>query len=329
MHPGSGRNHRYRWGVILAGGDGVRLRPLTRFISGDDRPKQFCRLFGARTLLDQTRSRIKSSISRERTLVVLTGSHERFYTEELSDIARNRMIVQPENRGTLPAILCALLRIVQLDEDASVAFFPSDHHYADEKKLIAGIESAFAIAHTDPDAVILFGASARHAEVAYGWIEPEVSSGDALNDDALNDSDNPLPRVRRFWEKPSESDARMLLERGCLWNTFVMVGRARAFLAMIQSAAPGLYDLFASLPLRTHSETAAQALAAVYARIAPADFSKQVLSAQPDKLTVLPLGDVGWSDLGDPQRVVSTLSRHGTESPWIAPWHRSLAASAG
>ena len=323
MRTGSGRNQRYRWGVILAGGDGVRLRPLTRFISGDDRPKQFCRLFGARTLLGQTRSRIKSSISRERTLVVLTGSHERFYTEELSDIARNRMIVQPENRGTLPAILCALLRIVQLDEDASVAFFPSDHHYADEKELIAGIESAFAIAHTDPDAVILFGAAARHAEVAYGLIEPDVSSSDDSRD-----SDNPLPRVRRFWEKPSEAEAQMLLEKGCLWNTFVMVGRVRAFLAMIQLAAPGLYDVFASLPLRAHSEMAAEALAAVYSRIAVADFSQQVLSTHPDKLTVLSLGDVGWSDLGDPQRVVSTLSRHGAESPWIAPWNGSLVASA-
>ena len=324
MRTGARRNHRYRWGVILAGGDGVRLRPLTRFISGDDRPKQFCRLFGAKTLLDQTRSRIRSSISRERTVVILTGSHERFYAQELGDIARSRMIVQPENRGTLPAILCALLRIVRLDEDASVAFFPSDHHYADEKKFIKGVESAFAIAHTDPDAVILFGVPARHAEVAYGWIEPDVSPSDALKD-----SDNPLPRVRRFWEKPSESEAQTLLERGCLWNTFVMAGRVRAFLALIQQAAPELYDLFASAPLHKHSETAAEALAAVYSRIGAVDFSTQVLATQPDRLTVLSLGDVGWSDLGDPQRVVSTLSQHGAESPWIAPWHRSLAASAG
>jgi hypothetical protein len=108
-----------------------------------------------------------------------------------------------------------------------------------------------------------------------------------------------------------------------------MVGRVRAFLAMIQLAAPGLYDLFASLPLRTPSEKAAEALAAVYSRIAAADFSRQVLAAQPERLTVLPLGDVGWSDLGDPQRVVSTLSQHGAESPWIVPWTGSLAASAG
>jgi mannose-1-phosphate guanylyltransferase len=272
-------------------------------------------------LLGQTRSRINSIIRRDRTLFILTGAHERFYAEELGDAHPDQMIVQPENRGTLPAILCALLRIVQLDEDASVAFFPSDHHYADEKKLITGIKTAFAIANTDPDAAILFGASARHAEVGYGWIESDAASGDGVRD-------NPLPRIRRFWEKPSEIEAQNLLERGCLWNTFVMVGRARAFLAMIQLAAPGLYDLFASLPLGTHSEEASEAMAAVYSRIASADFSKQVLAAQPERLAVLQLGDVGWSDLGDPQRVVSTLSQHEPESPWMAPWNGSLAASA-
>ena len=56
-----------RWGVILAGGEGVRLRPLTRMIVGDDRPKQFCPILGRETLLEQTRRRASLLIPQERT----------------------------------------------------------------------------------------------------------------------------------------------------------------------------------------------------------------------------------------------------------------------
>ena len=46
-----------RWAVILAGGEGKRLRTLTQLIAGDERPTQFCAVLGEETLLDQTRSR--------------------------------------------------------------------------------------------------------------------------------------------------------------------------------------------------------------------------------------------------------------------------------
>src|SRR5712692_7819094 len=136
------RTRKHRWGVILAGGEGVRLRSLTRLVSGDDRPKQFCPLLNERTLLAQTRSRIARNISRHRTLFVLLRLHERFYAQELSDVAPIQMVAQPSNRGTLPAILWSLLHIVHLDEQAVVAFFPSDHHYSDEAKFMSGVELA-------------------------------------------------------------------------------------------------------------------------------------------------------------------------------------------
>jgi mannose-1-phosphate guanylyltransferase len=68
-----------RWGVILAGGDGTRLRSLTRTITGDGRPKQFCPLIGGQTLLDQTRARISEAIPERQTVFVVTKSHETFY----------------------------------------------------------------------------------------------------------------------------------------------------------------------------------------------------------------------------------------------------------
>src|SRR5882757_447690 len=69
----------HRWGVILSGGDGMRLRSLTRLLTGDDRPKQFCRIVGAETLLAQTRQRVARIVRPERTLFVVTKSHEPFY----------------------------------------------------------------------------------------------------------------------------------------------------------------------------------------------------------------------------------------------------------
>src|SRR5262245_59056296 len=67
------------WGVILAGGDGRRLRPLTRMIAGDNRPKQFCSIFGNQTLLEQTRRRIGLCMPEDQLLTVVTRTHERFY----------------------------------------------------------------------------------------------------------------------------------------------------------------------------------------------------------------------------------------------------------
>jgi cytochrome c551/c552 len=77
-----------RWGVILAGGDGKRLLPLTRTITGDDRPKQFCALTGGETLLKQTRRRVGRMILGQQTLLVMTRTHERYYADQVTGVTR-------------------------------------------------------------------------------------------------------------------------------------------------------------------------------------------------------------------------------------------------
>ncbi len=286
---------RERWAVILAGGDGFRLRSLTRTIAGDDRPKQFCPVLGEETLLDQTRRRAGLLIPAGRTVVAVTRCHERFYSPLVAETGPEAVVVQPENRGTAPAILLALLRVAARAPAASVAIFPSDHHVSDDGAFMAYVDAAFDAVLSRPDLVTLLGITPDRAEAEYGWIERDEW--------IRGQGPGALYRVRRFWEKPSPAVAEALLARGCLWNSFVMVARVPTLLALIRSALPGQYDAFTAIRPMLDTRGGDEALRVLYARLPHTNFSKEVLARQAASLAVLPVSGVRWTDLGDPQRV--------------------------
>ena len=93
------------WAIILAGGDGTRLKSLTRKIAGDERPKQFCSVLGRATLLEETQRRTALELAEERTLCIVNQAHEHFYAPILADKRPANLVVQPRNAGTTPAIL--------------------------------------------------------------------------------------------------------------------------------------------------------------------------------------------------------------------------------
>ena len=104
------------------------------------------------------------------------------------------------------------------------------------------------------------------------------------------------------------------MKRGCLWNSFVIVGRVDALLKMTRAALPEIYSDLATVAPAFETAAEHKAVAELYSRIDDANFSHQVLAARPQDLMVLRVRDVGWSDLGEPNRVLSTLARIGVQS---------------
>lgn len=210
------------------------------------------------------------------------------------------------------------------EKDPIVAFFPADHHFADETQFARAVDRAFEAVHKHPELLILLGARAEKAEVEYGWIEP----GTPLDDD--HGRQPGVFCVDRFWEKPSAATARELLSRGCLWNTFVIAGRARAFLKIVESTTPHALRSFQPIADSRSGETETERAAAVYESLPAGDFSRDVLTHCPDSLAVLRMDGAGWGDLGTPEGVLAVM--HGTApapppnsfGSWLAAYRNRL-----
>ena len=295
-----------RWAIILAGGDGSRLMPLCRRITGCSVPKQFCPIFGRTTLLGQTRWRVSLLVPPTRILTVVNRAHERFYSPLLKGAADN-LVVQPQNRGTSAAILYALHRLSELYPSASVAVFPSDHFVDNDSILMAHVDFAFDSLSEWPGLILLLGMTPDRAESAYGWIEPDepIRIG------------GEVARVRRFWEKPPVQVSLQLWEQGCLWNTFVMVGKLSSFISLTVKALPDFASRFSTALRLLEGPSREQALRMLYSVSPSSNFSTDVLARNPRRLGVLKVSGVYWNDLGEPRRVFETLARTSARPAWL------------
>lgn len=306
------------WALILAGGDGTRLQPLTRRVAGDGRPKQFCPLFeGGETLLDRARHRARLVVPPERQVVVVARRHAPYYAGQLADLDPARLVVQPAGRGTAAGVVYPLLRIRRLAGDAPVVIMPSDHDVAEPDVLAAYLRAALAVVGAVKGRAVLLGVEPEYPEPDYGWIETEEGPL-ALEGEAAF-------AVRRFWEKPPLHVAEALLARGGLWNTLILAGRVGDVLGLVHAAAPELLAAFApAVPvLGTDAERAA--VEEAYERLPDLGLSEAVLARVPRRLLAVRAKGLGWSDWGDPRRVLASLRRTGRR-PWWLDGLRDLCA---
>jgi mannose-1-phosphate guanylyltransferase len=304
--------HTPHWAAVLAGGEGLRLQPLIASVVGERRPKQYCRLIGPKTLLGETRGRLAAAVPVEQTVFVVARSHERFYAADLADAPKGSLIVQPQNRGTFAAVALTLIQLRAAGVDGVVGFFPCDHYYRDPELFQHVVSIAYKQARQRSDLVVLLGAQATGPETDYGWIEP---GGVLYTQGRAGGCRWSLRSVRRFVEKPTTAVAKDLLDRGCAWNTLVALGHIDAFEALLRSARPDIFDALA----RIGSGASEADVAAVYRTLPSACLSRAALAAAPERLAVLTVPDLGWTDLGRPERVADVLAdRHHILEQYMA-----------
>ena len=274
------------WAIVLAGGDGVRLRSLTSDAHGISVPKQFCSFGRPEPMIRWAVNRAARVVPRQQIVAVVAARHRRWWQSELADLPPQNIIVQPLNRGTAPGLLLPLLDIVHRDRGATVVVLPSDHHVADEASLEATMRGAIErVAQNDE--IVLLGVPPIQADTQYGWILPAGPRG-------------PVRKVASFIEKPDQETARALMARGALINTLILAGKGRQLLALCLRTVP---ELVGSLAAWRDTATTTEGLARLYEALQPRDLSRDVLQRCCDSLSVAPTPDCGWTDMGTPERL--------------------------
>jgi mannose-1-phosphate guanylyltransferase len=271
-----------RWAIILAGGEGRRVADRSCRIADQNTPRQFCRMVDNQSLVEHTRQRVELAIPKDRILYTLNRSHERYYVPLLFDVLLARLVVQPESRGTAPAILYALMRLGLADPNAHVALFPCDHWIGGDRLFMRRIQAAFDVIDEGPEHTVVLGVAPSTAELGKGWIEPASH---------FRCKGETLFHVRRFIEEPPiEAACGMHTHGRVLRNSLVLVARLPNLLALVIRALPELYDLFAEFSGTLGTEFESHAAEKIYRAIEPRNFWKSVLSTQArDQVSVLPV----------------------------------------
>ncbi len=286
-----------RWTLALAGGEGSRLKSYVEQRFGQRVPKQYCRILGARSMLEHTLARLNQLTPASHTLTVIGTDHRVHAASQLSG-ASDHVFCQPSSRDTGVALYVALAMIKRWTPNATVTITPTDHYVEPSARYLAHIQVACRLAARLRDTVAILGARPT---------EPDPDLGYLIVGERLTDVPE-AHRLTAFVEKPSVTRAMDLIAAGALWNTMVTCGTVDALWALGRAAEPHLIDTLDSLVPLIGTPDESEAIEYIYRAHLPTNFSVHILQRASKQLVVIELQGVEWSDWGRPERIEATLA---------------------
>lgn len=281
---GTGRDKTMITPILLCGGSGTRLWPLSR----KSYPKQFVPLIGETTLFQASAMRLSGA--EFASPMVLTNADFRFIvTEQLAEVGLDpgAILIEPTGRNTAPAVLAAALYLAQSDPEGLMLVAPSDHVVPDDAAFRIAVSAGAKAAREGQ--IVTFGIKPTHAETGYGYLEltgdPGASSPRAIG-------------LKRFVEKPDAARAAAMLDCGnFLWNAGIFLFSVKTILAAFSDHAPDLMPTVEAAIKAGQNDLGFFRLDPV-AWGALEDISiDYAVMEKADNLTVVPFA-AGWSDLG-------------------------------
>jgi mannose-1-phosphate guanylyltransferase len=293
------------YAVIMAGGSGTRLWPMSR----RKRPKQTLQLVGERTLFQQAVDRLEPLFPHDRILVVTKTDHVPLLQPQAPELPPENYLAEPQGRGTAPALGLAAVHLRRRDPDAVMAVLTADHHIADApsfRKVLADSQTA-----AQADFLVTLGIPPTFASTGYGYIQ----KGERLP----LESDQPVFRALRFIEKPEPSGAaRMASNEGYFWNSGIFVWRVNRLLDELRRQMPGFYSQLAEVEesLRDPQEYA-ETLARIWPQVAEQTIDYGVMEGARD-VAVIP-ARIGWTDVGSWSSLFELLPRDPSGNILVGP----------
>jgi len=271
--------------VIMAGGVGSRFWPM----STEERPKQFIDVLGTgKTLLQLTVERFGQLVSPENVWVVTNEKYADIVSEQLPDMPRQNILLEPCRRNTAPCIAYVSWRIKSHDPKANIVVTPSDHIVTNVQEFQRVITECMVFT-ADSDAIVTLGMKPSRPETGYGYIQADLSSPSLRNKQIF--------RVDSFREKPDLETAEQYIKKNnYLWNAGIFIWNVSTIVNAFRVYQPKLAKIFEALLPVYGTAGEQEAINEQFPKCENISVDYAIME-KAEEIFVCP-ADFGWSDLG-------------------------------
>ena len=294
----------------MAGGSGTRLWPLSR----RGRPKQVLKLIGDRTMFQVAVDRLLPLLPAERILVLTAGDLVAELSRQSPELLPDNFIVEPEGRGTAPAIGLGALHVRQRDSAGIMACLTADHYMANAERFRQVLEAAAELAGRD--FLVTLGIPPTFAATGFGYVERGEPLGMFAGFETF--------RAVKFKEKPTaEAAAQFLADGRHSWNSGMFIWRAGRILAEFERLQPETHARLMEIDAALGGPGAAATLERAWPEVPKETIDFGIMERAED-VAIIPAGGLGWSDVGSWASLIDVLAPDESGNVVLSGAHVSI-----